>query len=135
MESGRRLVRWVTVAVIAACTAGAVLAFAGVATPARAPLALAFLAVIPGLAVASLFRGVDPFARIVIAGAAAIVIDILIAETMIASGTWSTRTGVAAVALVSVAIAASGPLVAGRAGPSAARYSQRGPRVPRGSRR
>lgn len=112
MRLGHRLTRWAVGGVVAAGAAGAVLACAGIDTPARLPLVLAFLAAVPALAVASLLGGFDSFARMVVAGTAAIVIDILIAEAMIASGTWSVRTGMAAVALVSVLIAASRPLLA-----------------------
>ena len=101
MTSVHRLSGWLIGAALAAGTAGAILAFAGIATPARVPLVLVFLAVVPGMAVASLLGGIDMFARAVIAGAAAIVIDFSVAAVMIASGTWSTRTGLAAVAVVS----------------------------------
>jgi len=56
-----------------------------------------------------------------VAGSAAIVIDILVAEAMILSGTWSPRTGLVAVALVSAMIAACRPLVSRNSGPRTAR--------------
>ncbi len=104
--------RWVIGVVIAAAIAGAVLAAADVQTPARAPLALLFLLAAPGLAVAALLGGIDALSKLVIAGSAALVIDMAIAESMIATGTWSLRLGIALVALVSVVIAATRPLIA-----------------------
>ena len=121
MRSGHRLTRWVAWGVIAAGTAGAILAVADIETPLRAPLVLIFLAVVPAFAVASLLGGIDSFARMVVACSAAIVIDILIAEAMILSGTWSPRTGLVAVALVSAVIAACRPLASRNSQARAAR--------------
>ena len=121
MRSGHGLTRWVAGGVIAAGTAGAVLALAEVQTPLRVPLVLIFLAGGPALAVASLLGGVDTFARLVVAGSAAIVINIVVAEAMILSGTWSARTGLVAVALVSATIAACRPLVSRSSQPRTAR--------------
>ena len=121
MRSGHGLTRWVAGGVIAAGTAGAVLALAEVQTPLRVPLVLIFLAGVPALAVASLLGGVDTFARLVVAGSAAIVVNIVVAEAMILSGTWSARTGLVAVALLSAAIAACRPLVARSSRPHTAR--------------
>ncbi|HEX6932025.1 MAG TPA: hypothetical protein VF162_07780 [Streptosporangiaceae bacterium] len=112
MRTGGIVSRWVIGVVIAAALAGAVLAVAGVQTPARVPLALLFLLAAPGLAVAVLFGGIDALGRVVIAGSAALVIDMAIAESMIATGTWSLRLGIVLVALVSVVLAAARPLVA-----------------------
>ena len=120
MRSGDRLARWMTGAVIVAGAAGAILVFAGIQTPARVPLALLLLAAAPALAVASLLGGIGSFAKMVVAGSAAIVIDILVAEAMVISGTWSPRTGLAAVVLLSILIAASRPLAARRSEPPAA---------------
>lgn len=114
MRAGETLSRWVISAVIAASIAGAALAVTGAQTPARLPLALLFLLAVPGLAVATLFRGVDVLGRVVIAGSAALVIDMAIAESMIATGTWSLSLGIALVALVSAVIAATRMLIARR---------------------
>ena len=121
MRSGHRLTRWVAGGVIATGTAGAILALADIETPLRVPLALIFLAGGPALAVASLLGGIDAYARLVVAGSAAIVINIIVAEAMILSGTWSARTGLVAVALVSVMIAACRPLVSRSSRPRSAR--------------
>ena len=121
MRSGHGLTRWVAGGVIAAGTAGVILALAGIETPLRVPLVLIFLAGWPALAVASLLAGLGSFAQVVVAGSAAIVIDILVAEAMILSGTWSPRTGLVAVALASAMIAACRPLVARNSQPRTAR--------------
>lgn len=121
MRSGHWLTRWVAWGIIAAGTAGAILAVADIGTPLRMPLVLIFLAGVPAFAVASLLGGVDAFARLVVACSAAIVIDILIAEAMILSGTWSPRTGLVAVAMVSAVIAACRPLVSRNSEARAAR--------------
>jgi uncharacterized membrane protein YjjP (DUF1212 family) len=121
MRSGHGLTRWVAGGVIAAGTAGAVLALADIETPLRVPLVLVFLAGVPALAVASLLGGIGSYAQVVVAGSASIVIDIMVAEAMILSGTWSPRTGLVAVAVVSVMIAACRPLVSRSSQPRAAR--------------
>ena len=111
MRTGGTTSRWVIGVVIAGAVTGAVLAVADVQTPARVPLALLFLLATPGLAVAALLDGIDALGKVVIAGSAALVIDMAIAESMIATGTWSLRLGIVLVALVSVVIAAARPLV------------------------
>jgi hypothetical protein len=108
MASGRGWSRWLIWAALAAGTAGAVIAIAGIDTPARVPLVLVFLAVVPALAVTTLLGGLDRLGAVVIAGISTIVVDFAIAETMIISGTWSLRAGAAAVAAVSILIAAAG---------------------------
>jgi hypothetical protein len=112
MSAGARTTYAVIGLVVAAATAGAVLAVTGTQTPARLPLVLLFLLVVPALAVATLLTGIDALGKAVIAGSAAIVTDLVIAEAMIASGTWSPRLGVALVALVSLVIAGSRLLLA-----------------------
>lgn len=61
----------------------------------------AFLVVAPAAAVAVPLRGFEPLARIVLALAAAAVVDALVAEAMLATGTWSIPGGVAAVGAIS----------------------------------
>ena len=97
---------------IVAGAAGAALALAGVQSPARPPLVLIFLAVVPACAVASVLAGFDPLARLVVAGAAAVGIDVAVAESMLVSGTWSPRLGVTVVAAISVLIVAARALAA-----------------------
>jgi hypothetical protein len=99
---------WLIGSALAAGTAGAVIAIAGIETPARVPLVLIFLAVVPALAVTILLGGLDRLASVVIAGISTIVIDFAVAETMIISGTWSLRAGAWAVVAASILIAAAG---------------------------
>ena len=65
---------------------------------------IAFLIAAPAAAMAMGLRRVDPLARIVIALAAAAVVNTLVAETMVATGTWSIPGGVGAVGVISVGI-------------------------------
>ncbi len=88
------------------------LALAGAQTPARLPLVLVFLVVVPALAVAGTFCATDRLAKVVVAGSAALVIDLVVAEAMILTGGWSPRTGLIALALVSVLIVAARLLAA-----------------------
>jgi hypothetical protein len=69
---------------------------------------LLFLGAVPALAVAALLRGLDTGARIVVAVTAAIAINTLVAEAMLASGLWSPRAGLIAIALISAVIGAIG---------------------------
>lgn len=101
--------------VLLAGSAGALLALAGINTAARGPLVLLFLVAAPALAVAGLLRGIDRAASIVVAIAAAIVINVLVAETMLAVGAWSPHAGLVAIAIISAAIGAIGLRPAHRA--------------------
>jgi hypothetical protein len=65
------------------------------------PWSTAFLLVAPAIPAALLWRAVDPWARLVLAGAAAVVVDAVVAEVMLTTRTWSLRGGIAAVAVVS----------------------------------
>ena len=126
MRSGQSVRGWLIGAVLAAGAVGAALAIAGVATPARLPLLIIFLAAAPAFAAALAFRGLDRLAGVVLAGTSAIIIDFLVAEVMLLAGGWSPRVGVAAVGLISILIAltgvAAGRKLAGRpAGPQAGR--------------
>lgn len=106
MKSGHRMSSWITGGAITAGTAGAVLAFAGIDTPVRLPLVLLFLAAAPAIAVASLLPGLDPFGRVVVAGAAALVINVGVAAAMLVAGSWSPRAGLVIVAVISIMLAA-----------------------------
>lgn len=114
MDSGHRTFRLVTGGTIAAGAAGAVFVFGDIQSPVRAPVVLFFLAAAPAIAVASLLRQLDAWARAIIAGTAAIVLNLGIATAMLLSGNWSVRAGYAALALISGVIATCG-LAAGRA--------------------
>lgn len=67
-------------------------------------LTVVFLLVAPAIAFAMPLRGVDPLARIVLALTAAVVINALVAEVMVATNTWSIEGGVAAVGVISAVI-------------------------------
>ena len=98
--------RWLACAVIAAGTAGVGLALTHSDLPLRGPLVLLFLAAAPAMAVAGLLRGLDTFGRIFAGCAATVVINVLVAETMIAAGAWSPDHGLVAVVVITAVIAA-----------------------------
>lgn len=108
MTARRGLTHWLAGAALAAGVVGAVIAIAGITTPARVPLVLIFFAAVPALAISSLLGGLDRLATVVIVGISTIVVDFGVAEAMIISGTWSLRAGVAAVAAVTALIATAG---------------------------
>lgn len=83
---------------------GAALALADIGSPLRAPFTFFFLLVAPGAAVASALAGLDPLSRAVIAAAGAVVVDLLVAQAMLALHLWSIRGGVAVVGVVSAAL-------------------------------
>lgn len=95
--------RSAAVAALAAGAIGVALELAQVDSPVRGPLVLLFLVSAPGLAVAGLLPGIRGLARLVVAVAAAIVIDTLVATVMLVTGVWSTRAGLLAVAVISAA--------------------------------
>jgi len=64
----------------------------------------AFLLVAPAIPAAVLWRAVDPLGRLVLAGGAVVVVDAVVAEVMLATGTWSLPNGTTAVALLSALI-------------------------------
>lgn len=98
--------RWLACAVIAAGIAGVLLALADAGSPLRAPLVLLFLAAATAMAVAALLRGLDTFGRIFVGCAATVVINVMVAETMIATGTWSPNHGLVAVVVITAVIGA-----------------------------
>ena len=89
--------RALAAAAIAAGLGGAGLALAGASSPLRFPLVLLFLFITPLLAVAGLLRGLDLFARIFVSCAAMVVINVGVAETMLAAGLWSPWGGLVAI--------------------------------------
>ncbi|WP_241267450.1 hypothetical protein [Streptomyces scabichelini] len=80
---------------------GAVLALTDVDSPLRAPFTLFFLLAAPGAAVATALRGLEPFGRIVASLSAAVAVNILVAQGMLAVHRWSVRGGIAVVAALS----------------------------------
>jgi hypothetical protein len=69
-----------------------------------AVLIAAFLVAAPATAVAVPSRGLDPLARTLLALAAAVVVNTLVAEGMVATGRWSIPGGIAAVGVISTVI-------------------------------
>lgn len=90
---------------VAAGGVGAALTLAGVRSPVTGPLTLLFLLLAPAAGTALLLRSMDAPARAVVAGAAALVADTAVAETMLVTSHWSPRGGVAAVAVISAVLA------------------------------
>ena len=108
--------RYLRGGIVVAGSAGVLLALAGVNSPARGPLVLLFLLAAPGLAVASLLRRLDPWARSAVAVTAAMAVNVLVAETMLAAGAWSPSAGLLTIAAISAVIGAIG-LRTARLGP------------------
>lgn len=107
MRAGFVAPRYLRGGLIGAGGVGVILALAGINTMARGPLVLLFLVAAPTLAIAGLLRGLDG-ARYIVAVTAAIVINTLVAETMLAAGLWSPRAGLVVIALVSAIIGVIG---------------------------
>ncbi|MEU3416050.1 hypothetical protein ABZ760_33205 [Streptomyces sp. NPDC006658] len=84
-------------AAIAVVAAGALLALIDSGSPLRAPCTLFFLLAAPAGAIAAARRGPDPLGRAVTALAGAIVVDLLVAQCMVAAHRWSAGGGVVAV--------------------------------------
>ncbi|MFJ2744123.1 hypothetical protein ACIO3O_31235 [Streptomyces sp. NPDC087440] len=87
---------------LAVAVAGAVLAFADLPSPLRAPCTVVFMVLAPALAVALWLRGLEPLGRLVASTTAALALNLLVAQAMLALRLWSTRGGIAAVAGISV---------------------------------
>ncbi|MEU4203092.1 hypothetical protein AB0B79_18835 [Streptomyces sp. NPDC039022] len=88
-------------AAVAVGGVGAFLALADIASPLRAPCTLFFLVLAPAAAAATALGRLDPLSRAVVAGAAAVAVDLLVAQAMLALHIWSARGGVVAVAVLS----------------------------------
>jgi hypothetical protein len=106
MKPAQRLsVGAITAVAIVAGSVGAIMAIANIDSPVRAPLVLIFLLVAPAAAVAGLLYRFGRLARLIIAGTAAIVINFLVAEIMLAAGLWSPRGSVIVVTVITVVCA------------------------------
>lgn len=83
---------------------GAVLALADITSPVRAPFTFFFLLAAPhGQRSPGLFA-LDPLSRAVVAAGGTIVIDLLVAQGLLALHMWSVRGGVAVIAALSAAL-------------------------------
>jgi hypothetical protein len=100
-ESGRDLTPLLAGAATAAGGLGALLALTGSDSPLRAPLVLFFLLAAPAVGIAAALRGLDPFARTLTALAGSVVLNMLVAQGMLATHRWSARGGVVAMAVIS----------------------------------
>ncbi|WP_055534584.1 hypothetical protein [Streptomyces graminilatus] len=98
---GRDLFPLLTGATVAVAAIGAALALTDTASPLRGPLTLFFLLAAPSLAVGAALRGLEPFGRTVTSVAAAVALDLLVAQGMLATHRWSVRGGVMAVTAIS----------------------------------
>ena len=107
--SGRDLTPLLAGAATAVGGFGALLALTDSDSPLRAPLTLFFLLVAPAVGIAAALRGLDPFGpgrSPSLAGA--VVLDLLVAQGMLATHRWSVRGGVVAMAVISCPHPAAG---------------------------
>lgn len=102
--SGRELTPLLAGAATAVGAFGALLALTGSDSPLRAPLVLCFLLGAPATGIAAALRGLDPFARVLAALAGSVVLNMLVAQGMLATHRWSARGGVVAMGVLSALI-------------------------------
>lgn len=103
MKSSPAISRFIACGVIAAGSAGVVLALADADIPLRGPLTLLSLAGAPLAVFATWLQSLDAFARAVVACTAALALHAFVAETTLALGTWSPRMGLVAILLICAA--------------------------------
>lgn len=80
---------------------GAFLALTDSGSPLRGPLTLFFLLAAPAAAFAAGLTGLAAFGRVLTSLAGAVVLDMLVAQGMLAVHRWSVRGGIVAVAVIS----------------------------------
>lgn len=80
---------------------GAILALVGSDSPLRGPFTLFFLLAAPAAALAAALRGLDPLGRVLTALAGSVVVNMLVAQGMLATHRWSWRGGIVAVTVIS----------------------------------
>ncbi|MEU0948801.1 hypothetical protein ABZ379_39945 [Streptomyces canus] len=102
--SGRELTPLLAGAATAVGAFGALLTLTGSDSPLRAPLTLFFLLAAPAAGIAAALRGFDPFARALASLAGSVVLNMLVAQGMLATHRWSARGGVMAMAVISALI-------------------------------
>ncbi|GAA2931481.1 hypothetical protein GCM10010524_68020 [Streptomyces mexicanus] len=98
---GRDLPPLLAGAATAAVGTGVLLALTDSSSPLRGPLTLLFLLVAPAAAIAAWLGGLDPFGRVLASLAGAVVLDMLVAQGMLAVHRWSVPGGIVAVTVVS----------------------------------
>ena len=84
---------------VGAC--GALLALAGSDSPLRGPFTLFFLLAAPATAIGAALRGLEPLGRALSAIAGAVVLNMLVAQGMLAVHRWSVTGGIIAVTVIS----------------------------------
>lgn len=84
---------------VAGC--GALLALAGSDSPLRGPFTLFFLLAAPATAIAAALRGLETFGRLLAAVAGSVVLNMLVAQGMLAAHHWSVRGGIVVVTAIS----------------------------------
>ena len=87
---------------VAGC--GALLALADSTSPLRGPFTLFFLLAVPAAAIAAVLRGLEPFGRLLTAVAGSVVVNMLVAQGMLAVHRWSVRGGLVAVTVLSALV-------------------------------
>jgi hypothetical protein len=101
---GRDLAPLLAGAATAAGGFGAVLALVDSGSPLRGPFTLFFLLAAPAAAIAAALRGLEPFGRTVASVAGAVVVNMLVAQGMLAVHRWSVHGGIVAVTAISAVI-------------------------------
>lgn len=80
---------------------GAFLALADANSPLRGPFTLFFLLAAPSASIGAALRGLDPFGRVLTSVAGAVVLNMLVAQGMLAVHRWSVPGGIVAVTALS----------------------------------
>jgi hypothetical protein len=80
---------------------GAILALVGSDSVLRGPFTLFFLLAAPAVAIAAALRGLEPLGRVLAALAGSVVLNMLVAQGMLATHRWSWRGGIVAVTAIS----------------------------------
>ncbi|MFJ7076722.1 hypothetical protein [Streptomyces sp. NPDC098781] len=101
---GRDLTPLLAGAATAVGVIGAVLALVDSGSPLRGPFTLFFLLAAPAGAIAAALRGLERFGRAITAVAGAVVLNMLVAQGMLAVHRWSVRGGIVAVTAISALI-------------------------------
>ncbi|MCX5241906.1 hypothetical protein OG824_42590 [Streptomyces prunicolor] len=104
---GRDLAPLLAGAAVAVGGVGALLALVDSGSPLRGPFALFFLFAAPASAIAAVLRGLDPFGRVLTSVAGAVVVDMLVAQGMLAVHRWSVDGGIITMAVISGLISLS----------------------------
>jgi hypothetical protein len=87
---------------VAGC--GALLALVDSDSPLRGPFTLFFLLAAPAAAIAAALRGLEPFGRLISAVAGSVVVNMLVAQGMLATHRWSVRDGIVVVTAISALV-------------------------------